>query len=61
MIYGKYDRYGNEEIAKKFKEIVPGSNVIIVNILHAFVLGYSQNIFDKIKSMINNDIINHIK
>ena len=60
MIYGKNDRYGNEEIAKKFKKIVPGVNIKIVNILHAFVLGYSQNIFEEIKGMINNDLINNI-
>ena len=56
MIYGKYDRYGNEEIAKKFKEIVPGSNVIIVNILHAFVLGYTKNILEIISDMIDKDL-----
>ena len=56
MIYGKYDRYGNEEIANKMKMILPKSKIKIVNILHAFVLGYSKDIFDVINNMINSDI-----
>ena len=61
MIYGKNDRYGNEKIAKKFKELVPGAKITIVNILHAFVLGYSQNIFEVVKDMINDDLNNIVK
>ena len=60
MIYGKNDRYGNEEISKKFKELVPGANIKIVNILHAFVLGYSQDMFDEINNMIFEDLNNFV-
>ena len=60
MIYGKNDSYGNEEISKKFKELVPGANIKIVNILHAFVLGYSQDMFDEINNMIFDDLNNFV-
>ena len=56
MIYGKNDRYGNEKIAKKFKELVPNAQIKIVDILHAFVLGYTHDIFNEIVDMINSDI-----
>ena len=58
MVYGKNDRYGNEEISKKFRELVPGANIKIVDILHAFVLGYSQDMFAEIKNMIFDDLKN---
>ena len=56
MIYGKFDRYGNEEVANKFHELVPNAYLKIVNILHAFVLGYSQDMFDTISDLIQKDI-----
>jgi len=56
MIYGKKDRYGNEKIANNFKKIVPNAKIKIVDILHAFVLGYSQNMFNAIVDMINDDL-----
>ena len=56
MIYGKFDRYGNEEVANKFHELVPNAYLKIVNILHAFVLGYSQDMFDSISDLIQKDI-----
>ena len=56
MIYGKFDRYGNEEVANKFHELVPNVYLKIVNILHAFVLGYSQDMFDNISDLIQKDI-----
>lgn len=56
MIYGKFDVYGNEETAKQFKELVPEVTLKIVNILHAFVLGYSQNVFNEIEDYIKKDI-----
>lgn len=56
MIYGKFDRYGNEEVANKFHELVPNVYLKIVNILHAFVLGYSQDMFDTISDLIQKDI-----
>jgi hypothetical protein len=49
MIYGKFDCYGNEETANKFHQLVPNAILTIVNILHAFVLGYSQDVIDEIK------------
>ena len=55
MIYGKNDRYGNEKIAKKFKELVPNATIKIVDILHAFVLGYTHDIFNEIVNMIDED------
>ena len=58
MIYGKNDRYGNEKIAKKFKELVPNATIKIVDILHAFVLGYTHDIFNEIVDMIDEDINN---
>ena len=61
MIYGKNDRYGNEETAKKFQELVPKATLKIVNILHAFVLGYSQDIFNEINDLIIKDIDNFNK
>ena len=61
MIYGKFDRYGNEETAKKFHELVPNATLKIVNILHAFVLGYSQNLFNEINDLILKDIDNFKK
>ena len=59
MIYGKKDRYGNEEIANKMKEIIPEANIKIVNILHAFVLGYSNDMFNVISETINEDLNKH--
>ena len=56
MIYGKNDRYGNEKIAKKFKELVPNAKIKIVNILHAFVLGYTHDLFNEIVDMIRDDL-----
>ena len=56
MIYGKFDRYGNEEVANKFHELVPNVYLKIVNILHAFVLGYSQDMFDTISDLIQKDL-----
>ena len=56
MIYGKNDRYGNEKIAKKFKELVPNVKIKIVNILHAFVLGYTHDLFNEIVDMIRDDL-----
>ena len=56
MIYGKYDRYGNEDIAKKMKKMLPDANFKIVNILHAFVLGYTKNILEIISDMIDKDL-----
>ena len=61
MIYGKYDVYGNEETAKTFHQLVPNANLKIINILHAFVLGYSQDVFDEIYDLIKNDIDNYSK
>ena len=54
--YGKKDRYGNEKIANNFKKIVPNAKIKIVDILHAFVLGYSQDMFNAIVDMINDDL-----
>ena len=56
MIYGKFDVYGNEETAKKFKELVPDATLKIVNILHAFVLGYAEDVFNEIEDLIIKDI-----
>ena len=56
MIYGKNDRYVNEKIAKKFKELVPNAKIKIVNILHAFVLGYTHDLFNEIINMIREDL-----
>ena len=56
MIYGKKDRYGNEKIANNFKKIVPNAKIKIVDILHAFGLGYSQDMFNAIVDMINDDL-----
>ena len=61
MVYGKYDVYGNEETAKKFHQLVPKVYLKIVNILHAFVLGYSQDVFNEIYDLIKNDIDNYTK
>jgi hypothetical protein len=58
MIYGKFDRYGNEETANKFHELVPNAYIKVVDILHAFVLGYSQEMFDTINDLIQKDIEN---
>ena len=58
MIYGKFDCYGNEETANKFHQLVPNAILKIVNILHAFVLGYSQDVFDEIYDLIKKDIDN---
>ena len=56
MIYGKNDRYGNEKIAKNFKELVPNAKIKIVDILHAFVLGYTHDLFNEIINMIREDL-----
>ena len=61
MIYGKNDRYGNEETAQKFHELVPNATLTIVNILHAFVLGHSQDAFNEINGLIIKDIDNFNK
>ena len=61
MIYGKFDVYGNEETANNFHKLVPNATLKIVNILHAFVLGYSQNVFDEIYELIKKDIDDNIK
>ena len=58
MIYGKFDCYGNEETANKFHPLVPNAILKIVNILHRFVLGYSQDVFDEIYDLIKKDIDN---
>ena len=56
MIYGKFDRYGNEEVANKFHELVPNATLKVVDILHAFVLGYAQDTFNEIYDLIKKDI-----
>ena len=56
MIYGKFDRYGNEEIAHKFHELVPNCTLKVVDILHAFVLGFTQDLFNEIYDLIKQDI-----
>ena len=56
MVYGKNDKYGNEEIARKFKELVPKVELKIVNIKHTFAPKYSQDIFYEIYDWIKNDI-----
>ena len=61
MIYGKFDVYGNEETANNFHKLVPNATLKIVNILHAFVLGYSQEVFDIISDLIRKDIDDNIR
>ena len=56
MIYGKNDRYRNEKIAKKFKELVPSAKIKVINILHTFVLGYKHDLFNVIADIIRNDL-----
>ena len=58
MIYGKNDKYGNEEIANKFKELVPNVEIKIINIKHTFAPKYSKEVFNEIYDWIKNDITN---
>lgn len=57
MIYGKNDRYGNENVANQFHKLVPNAILKIIDIVHAFVLGFSQEVFDEISDLVKKDII----
>ncbi|EKE41829.1 hypothetical protein ENUP19_0361G0005 [Entamoeba nuttalli] len=56
LIYGKNDVYGNENVARDMMQRCPEAQITITDILHAFVLGYVQNVIEVISPMLKETI-----
>ncbi|ELP84872.1 hypothetical protein EIN_284480 [Entamoeba invadens IP1] len=55
FVYGKHDVYGDETVANEMMTICQDASFVVTNTLHAFVLGYVEDIVDIVAPLVRNN------